>query len=100
MNSKYNQQILLVVCVIVAIAVIWWVRHRKEKFTPDIPTLDKIRIYVDNASQNLDYSGEYLKFVVDNNMSEPEYLEQSFFYGLIALKKLGMLTNENMTKLM
>ena len=94
-----NQIICITICVIVVIALIWWMKYRKETFIPDIPTLDKIRMHIAGASSTMDYSGTYLKFIVDNNITAPEYLEQSFYYGCMVLKKLGILTNENMIKL-
>lgn len=100
MNLTNNQIICVVTCAIVVIALIWWIKHRKETFTPDVPTLDKIRIHIAGSSNTMDYSGSYLKFLVDNNIAAPEYLEQSFYYGSMVLKKLGILTNENMIKLM
>jgi hypothetical protein len=98
MNFTNNRIIYTVVCAIIFITLIWWLRNRKETFTPDTTVLDKIRTHVTNSS-GIDYSGSYLKFLVENNIADAVYLEQSFYYGCIALKKLGILTNENIIKL-
>lgn len=100
MQLTNNQLICVAICVVVIIALVWWIKSRKETFVPDIPTLDKIRLHLAEAPSKTDYSGTYLKFLVDNNVTAPEYLEQSFYYGAMALKKLGILTNENIIKFM
>lgn len=93
-------QLLLLMCVVVALVIIWTSSmKKKEYFTPDVPTIEKIKVHIQDE-KIVDYSGTYLKFLLSNDISEPNYIEQSFYYGCVALKKLGILTNDNMTKLL
>ncbi len=96
-NGLLRLTYVLLLIVIVGVIMGLMVMPR-ERFTVDTPTIEKIKSHITN-SPNMDYSGSYLKFLMDNSISEPQYLEQSFYYGCMTLKKLDLLTIENMKKL-
>lgn len=94
-----NQQLIILICIFVIITFFWFQYKKKESFAPDASVLDKIRNFI-ATTDGIDYSGKYLKFIVENNITEKEYLEQSFYYGCITLKKLNILNNEKMMKIL
>lgn len=96
-----NQYILYCIfgMVILYFFIYQWNKKIKEGFTADILTLEKIRTHIVNTP-SVEYSRVYLKYLLDNQISNKKYMEQQFYYGCIALKRLGILTSDNMLKLL
>lgn len=98
-----NQSTILILgtVIVIAIATIMFMQKCKktEKFviTSKITTdLESILKYIN--SSDVDYN-KYVAFLLTNNLVEPMYMEQSFYFGITTLKKFNMATIENISKL-
>lgn len=94
---KYKIPIAITI-IIVMICLILYRISLNEAFTPVSSDVDKIISHI-SAATTQDYS-TYTKFLTSNNIKSKEYHQQEVFIGLIILKKLGLLTNANITKLL
>lgn len=98
------QALIGVMMIILIIILLWIVKmyipsRKIEKFASNGDILEKIRRYI-SEEKNAEYIKDYIHFALANNILEKEYLGETFFYGAIALKKLNILTNQNLEKIL
>lgn len=94
---KYTLPISIVIGIFVLVIILYGLSVR-ESFTPVSSDVDKIVKYISSLT-TLDHSA-YVKFLKDNKLAANEYNNRDVYMGLIILKKLGLLTNANITKLL
>lgn len=88
--------ILVLLLMVVIIFYNWNNFHLSENFISDTPTIQLINNYI--TKNNVNY-GNYLNYLVKNKIMQKEWLEQEVYFGMTALKKLNILTKENIAKL-